>query len=61
MPSVLVEEVLGRLQDGWSLDEVEWFIEDLHLDDERASALWLLAWLDDRPSDPSVVVPACDQ
>jgi hypothetical protein len=46
MPSALVEEVLGRIEDGWSLDDVECFIDRLRLDEERASALWLVAWLD---------------
>jgi hypothetical protein len=46
MPSVLVEDVLGRLDDGWSLEEVEGFIDALGLDDEHAAALWLLAWLE---------------
>jgi hypothetical protein len=48
MPSVLVQEVLRRIEDGWSLEDVEWFIDDLRLDDEHAAALWLLAWLDRR-------------
>jgi hypothetical protein len=57
MPSVLVQEVLSRLDDGWSLDQVEWFIDDLRLDDERAAALWLLAWVDPEPSRISVAQP----
>jgi hypothetical protein len=58
MSSILVQEVLGRLDDGWSLDQVEWFIEDLRLDDERAAALWLLAWLDCRsPGASSLACP----
>jgi hypothetical protein len=57
MPSVLVQEVLSRLDDGWSLDQVEWFIDDLRLDDERAAALWLLAWVDPAPSQISVAQP----
>ena len=50
MPSALVQEVLGRLDDGWSLDEVEVFIDHLRLDEDRAAALWLLAWLDCGPA-----------
>ena len=57
MPSVLVQEVLSLLDDGWSLDQVEWFIDDLRLDDERAAALWLLAWVDPAPSQISVAQP----
>jgi hypothetical protein len=57
MPSVLAEAVLGRLDDGWSLDQVEWFIDDLQLDEERAAALWLLAWLDPHPPRMTVAQP----
>jgi hypothetical protein len=57
MTSVLAREVLGRLEDGWSFGDVECFIEDLRLDDERAAALWLLAWLDR----PSALAPACPE
>jgi hypothetical protein len=57
MSSALVQEVLGRLDDGWSLDQVEWFIDDLRLDDERAAALWLLAWVDPHPPRIAVAQP----
>jgi hypothetical protein len=41
MPSALVQEALERLDDGWSLGEVEWFIDDLRLDDgPRRCGCW---------------------
>ena len=57
MFSALAQEVLVRLDDGMSLSEVEAFIDGLRVDDERAAALWLLAWLGHRGDSRMLAAP----